>query len=92
MTIVILERVTPGQRGKLTRWMLEVHPGVFAGTLSARVRDKLWDELCAKCRGHGALLLLTSAPNEQGFVMRCLGDTSRTVVDFDGLQLLRRST
>jgi CRISPR-associated endoribonuclease Cas2 subtype I-E len=35
LTVIIVERATPGLRGQLTRWMLEVRAGVFVGTLSA---------------------------------------------------------
>jgi CRISPR-associated protein Cas2 len=87
--VIVLERVTPGLRGKLTRWMMEVHPGVFVGSMSARVRDKLWG-LVRGARRLGACTLVTSTPNEQGFTIETTGDTSRSVVNFDGLLLLRR--
>lgn len=94
MTVFVLERVTPGTRGMLTRWMLEVHPGVFIGTLSARVRDKLWEQLVEKRRGAKkvpALLMAYRFPGEQGFKLVTAGEGSRTVFDFDGLALLGRA-
>lgn len=90
MTVIVLERVTPGLRGKLTRWMLEIHPGVFVGSLSARVRDKLWAAITG-ARRLGACTLITSSPTEQGFVIETAGDPRRAAVAFDGLVLLRRS-
>jgi len=90
LTIIVLERVTPGVRGRLTRWMLEVHPGVFLGTLSSRVREKLWHAVTG-ARRLGACTLIFARANEQGFVIETAGQTSRTLVDYDGLQLLRRS-
>ena len=89
MIVIVLQRVTPGLRGQLTRWMLEVHPGVFVGSLSARVRDKIWT-LVSAGRGVGACTMVSSAANEQGFVMATAGDPRRAVVDYDGLVLLRR--
>lgn len=87
MTVIILERVPTSVRGELTRWMLEVQTGVFVGTLSALVRDLLWDAICAKMRdGAGALIHQTN--NEQGFAMRVYGDTSRRLRDFEGLNLI----
>lgn len=47
MVIMILERVPRSLRGELTRWMLEPKTGVFIGTISAMVRDKLWERVCA---------------------------------------------
>lgn len=89
MTLIVLERTTPGLRGKLTRWMLEIHPGVFIGKLSPRVREKLWKAVQA-ARRLGACSLVFTAPNEQGFAIETAGDPSRSLADFDGLLLLRR--
>ena len=89
MTVVIVERASPGLRGQLTRWMLEVRAGVFVGTLSARVRDKLWALTRAK-NPKGGSLLIYRARNEQGFIVEAHGDTSRSIIDIEGLQLVRR--
>lgn len=89
MTVIILERATPGLRGQLTRWMLEVRAGVFVGTLTARVRDKLWALTRRRIR-KGAMMLLYRAHNEQGFVVETHGDTSRSILDIEGLLLVRR--
>jgi CRISPR-associated protein Cas2 len=45
MVVVILESVPKTVRGELTRWLLELRAGVFAGNISAIVRDKLWETL-----------------------------------------------
>ena len=87
MIVLIVSRVTPALRGLLTRWLLEVHAGVFVGTVSTRVRDELWRVVEGR-RRLGACTLIVRAPNEQGFVIRSLGDARRTVRDFDGLQLM----
>lgn len=88
MTVLILERVSPGLRGYLSRWMLEPKAGVFVGTLSAMVRDKLWEESCRKA-GVGACLLIHSAATEQGFAMKAWNAPSRWIEDFEGLTLVR---
>jgi CRISPR-associated protein Cas2 len=89
MTVLVVARVTVSLRGKLTRWMLEVHPGVFVGTLSARVRERLW-ALVTGSRRTGACTLIARAPGEQGFSLTTAGDPGRAVVDYDGMLLLRR--
>ena len=91
MIVIIVERATPGLRGQLTRWMLEVRAGVFVGTLSPRVRDKLWELVKAR-NPKGGSLLVARANNEQGFVVESHGDTSRQVFDIEGLQLVRKPT
>lgn len=85
---MVLERVPPGLRGELTRWLLELRAGVFVGTVSALVRDRLWELACQKMGG-GAGVLVYHAATEQGFAVRYWGDTSRVIEDFDGLQLVR---
>jgi CRISPR-associated protein Cas2 len=88
MVVMVLERVPVGVRGELTRWMLELHAGVFVGTLSALVREKLWELVCSKMAG-GAGLLVYSTNTEQGFAMRLWGATSKVPVEYEGLTLIR---
>jgi CRISPR-associated protein Cas2 len=71
--------------------MLEVRAGVFVGTLSPRVRDRLW--VLVKARNpKGGSLLVARAQNEQGFVVETHGDTSRQVLDIEGLWLVHKPT
>lgn len=88
MVVVILEKVPAGVRGELTRWMIEIRTGVFVGNVSGMVRDKLWEMICGKVR-KGAGMLVHNAASEQGFAIRFIGETSREVVDFDGLTLIQ---
>ncbi len=87
MVVFLMEKVPVSLRGEITRWMLELRPGVFVGNISALVREKLWEMVCQKLKG-GAVTLLQSAANEQGYKIRTFGDTNRKVKDFDGLQLI----
>ncbi len=89
MIVIVLERVPSGLRGELSRWLLEPRAGVFVGTVSAMVRDRLWERACKHARG-GSCLLIHPSDTEQGFTMNVCGDPRRTVVDFEGLQLIRR--
>jgi CRISPR-associated protein Cas2 len=88
MVIMVLERVPESLRGELSRWMLEPKTGVFVGSISGMVREKLWQKACAAMRG-GAGILVYSMNNEQGFEMRPWGDPNRSVVDIDGLKLIQ---
>lgn len=88
MTVIILEAVPPGLRGLLTRWMVEPAPGVFVGTVSARVRDLLWSQVRLRTRD-GYATIAYRAQTEQGFRLDTYGAPRREVIDFDGLQLVR---
>lgn len=88
MVIILLERVTPSLRGELTRWLLELKAGVFVGRVSAMVRERLWRRVCGRMANGGGILV-HSADNEQGFEVRFHGNPSRTVRDFEGIQLVQ---
>lgn len=85
----MMRTVTPGLRGELSRWLLEVDAGVFVGNIPARVRDKLWDKIFWKLGADGAAMMIHTAPTEQGFVVRSEGFLNRTTVDCEGLTLIR---
>ena len=68
MTVLVLENVSPSLRGECTRWLLEVKAGVFLGTISAAVRERLWEMVKSRAEG-GSCMIAYAANNEQGFCM-----------------------
>ena len=52
------------------------------------VREKLWETVKQKSEG-GNCLLAYSTNNEQGFTMETYGNLRRSIIDFDGLQLIK---
>ncbi len=91
MVVLILESAPPGLRGELSKWMLEPRAGVFVGTISAAVRDLLWEKACQEV-GAGGCTMICRAANEQGFAIRTFGDTTRETEEWEGLFLVRRPT
>lgn len=88
MLVIVMDNASEKLRGELTRWLLEVKAGVFVGKTSALVREKLW-EMVRQDRKISGALIVYSADTEQGFHMELYGDPRRTVVDLDGMQLIR---
>jgi CRISPR-associated protein Cas2 len=88
MIVMLLEKVPLRLRGELTRWLIEPRSGVFVGHINAMVRDKLWEK-CCKARGAGGVVQLWSTNTEQHFAMRMSGETSRRIVEVEGLQLIQ---
>jgi CRISPR-associated protein Cas2 len=86
MVVLIVERVSASVRGELTRWLIQPKTGVFVGSISARVRQRLWERV-KKARSKGAAVLIYSSDTEQGFRVESVGDTSKMMVDFEGLIL-----
>lgn len=86
MTVIVVSRVTPALRGLLSRWMLEVGRGVFVGSLSRTVRDRIWSRVVGLKR-LGACTMVSRSQNEQGFSVEQAGDPDRLAVDWEGLCL-----
>ena len=90
MVVLVLDRVKPGLRGEITRWMLEPKAGVFVGRLSAMVRDRLWDKICQEADLDAGCVMVYASNNEQGFRIRTYGRPTRPIEDFEGLLLVRK--
>ncbi len=89
MTILLVDRVSPSLRGELSRWLLEPKVGVFVGKPSEAVRERLWKRVCKEVTGTAGCLLITPDTSEQGYRIASHGNPTRTVLDFDGLQLVK---
>ncbi|GAB3551859.1 type I-E CRISPR-associated endoribonuclease Cas2e [Actinopolyspora lacussalsi] len=74
-------------RGSLSRWLTEPAPGFYVGSISAKVRDSLW-ELVSEAVGEGAAVCVHPTDTEQRYVVRTAGQRRRRVTDFEGLQLI----
>ncbi|MDQ0383183.1 CRISPR-associated endoribonuclease Cas2 subtype I-E [Streptomyces sp. DSM 42143] len=88
MLVIATTAVPDHLRGALSRWTSEVVPGIFVGSVSARVRDQLWQAV-TETVGDGAAVLVYPAPTEQGYAIRTAGSRRRVPEDFDGLTLIR---
>lgn len=87
MIVISATAIPDHLRGALTRWLLEVTPELYVGTVSARVRDELWASVVG-CAEDGMAVLAYPADNEQGFELRTAGSRRREPIDFDGLTLI----
>lgn len=88
MTVIVMDCAPESIRGELTRWFLELKPGVFVGKVNVRIRDLLWDRICSSGAARGTVMAY-QMNTEQGFKMRLYGEPKRKVVDFDGIQLIQ---
>lgn len=88
MIVIVLSACPVGLRGHLTRWLLEIAPGVFVGHLPARVRDLLW-ETVVELVGSGRAILVHSTRGEQRLAFR-VHNHAWAPTDFDGVQLMLR--
>ena len=87
MVVFVLENASEKLRGTLSRWMIETKPGIFVGSLNPMVREKVWNMIPSHAPV-GALMLYT-CNNEQGYDVKMYGEPSRSVIDLDGLNLIK---
>ncbi|MFJ4901546.1 type I-E CRISPR-associated endoribonuclease Cas2e [Streptomyces sp. NPDC088727] len=88
MTVIVHTNCPMALRGFLTRWLLEISPGVFIGGPSTRVRQALWAEV-RQYSGQGRALLAYSDDSEQGYAFET-HDHKWHPVDHEGLTLILR--
>lgn len=88
MVVIVLTACPSGLRGHLTRWLLEIAPGVFCGKVSARVRDEMWNRIIEMSKD-GRALMVFSRRGDQGLDFR-VHRHDWEPVDFDGVTLIRR--
>lgn len=87
MLVMTLEKTPPSLRGELTRWLIEIRSGVYVGTVSATVRDLLWDKVVQNART-GRCTQVFKTNNEQGFKMRMHGEQNRNLINIEGYELV----
>lgn len=88
MTVITLVDCPPALRGDLTKWLQEISSGVYAGQISARVRDELWKRVRENTK-NGRATMVFSTNNEQRMDFR-VHNTSWEPINFDGLKLMLR--
>ena len=93
MTIVVTVNVEARYRGFLASAMLEIAPGVYtAPMMTSGIRDRIWDVLGRWYYelGQGSLVMTwrdPSAVSEQQ--IRTLGEAPKSIVDADGVHLVK---
>lgn len=88
MVVLVLTACPAGLRGHLTRWLLEISPGVFVGVVTSRVRDLLWRNVIELSKD-GRALLVYSVRGEQRLAFKVHRHDWQPV-DVDGLWLMKR--
>lgn len=88
MVVIVLTACPAGLRGHLTRWLLEIGPGVFVGVLTTRVRDLMWDRVVELAKD-GRAIMVYSTRTEQRLAFR-VHRHEWEPVDVDGIYLMRR--
>lgn len=97
MSLVVIssQNLSPGIRGALTKWMLEIGAGTFVGVLPERMVQELWKSVDEWCLGadpdlNAHATLVRPAATEQGFVFATSGEGRYLPTEYAGLWLVQR--
>lgn len=88
MVVLMLTACPAGLRGHVTRWLLEIGPGVFVGKVSKRVRELMWARVLELVKD-GRAVMVFQTRNEQGLEFR-VHRSAWVPTDVDGLTLILR--
>jgi len=94
VTVLVCNDVPPAIRGHLKRWFIEPKPNVFVGTLNVRTHRKVTEFILRNAPKEFGMLVISSAPNCQGYQIERIGPegkTGRNDVDLSGIPLIAES-
>lgn len=86
MIVISLTNCPPSLRGDLTKWLQEISTGVYAGQVSAGVREALWQRVCKNAKD-GRAVMVYGTNNEQRIGFKVYQGEWEPI-DFDGLKLM----
>ncbi|MBX3598249.1 MAG: type I-E CRISPR-associated endoribonuclease Cas2 [Rhizobiaceae bacterium] len=95
LTMIVTRDVEMRYRGFLTSVMLEISPGVYVSPdMSAGVRERVWTVMTDwwTSLGNGSLVLVWRDTKAVGNLsIATLGEPPKTIVDADGILLVKRN-
>jgi len=69
MTVIVANDTPAAIRGTMKRWFIEPRPNVFVGTLNQRTHRKVIEYVLRNAPDDFGMLVISSAPNCQGYVI-----------------------
>ena len=85
MVVITLTNCPTTVKGDLSKWLFEIHTGVYCGHINARVRENIWKRVCQHLQDGSATMIYTTN-NEQHFDFKVY-NSKWDVVDLDGIKL-----
>ena len=61
MVVITMNSCPPKLRGDLTKWLFEIHTGVYVGQVNAKVREMLWGRVCQNIKDGQAVMVYSFA-------------------------------
>ncbi|MDD3947043.1 MAG: type I-E CRISPR-associated endoribonuclease Cas2e [Clostridia bacterium] len=88
MVVLAVENMPEGEKGEISKWLIEAKAGVFVGNVNALIREKIWQKVEDSKSMETSALMVYSDNTEQGYSMKMTGTPRRYIVDFEGLSFV----
>lgn len=88
MVVLAVENMPDGDRGEITKWLIEAKAGVFVGNVNSLIRDIIWEKVEQNKNLETSALMIYTDNSEQGYSMKMTGNPRRYIVDFEGLTFI----
>lgn len=89
MLVVIANDLPPAVRGRMKLWFVEPRPNVFISGIKDSVADGVVEYLHEHCPAEAGLMVFKKINATPGYTIRGVGDTTRTLIELSGLQLVQ---
>ncbi len=87
MVVISLEHAPASLKGWLCRYLYQIRPGLYVGTINAKIRNLLWKQIENALDCKDAVIIWSDA-NEQKFSFLMKGDPRRKLVDIEDIHWL----
>lgn len=89
MLVVLANNIPPAVRGRMKLWFVEPRPNVFISGIKNSVADDVVEYLYKHCPAESGLMVFKKTNRAPGYKIRGVGDTRRSLVEINGLQLVQ---
>lgn len=89
MLVVLANDIPPAVRGRMKLWFVEPRPNVFISGIKDSVADDVVEYLYKHCPAESGLMVFKKIKQVPGYKIRGVGDTKRSLVEINGLQLVQ---
>ncbi len=89
MLVVLANDIPPAVRGRMKLWFVEPRPNVFISGIKDSVADDVVEYLYKHCPAESGLMVFKKIKQVPGYKIRGVGDTRRSMVEINGLQLVQ---
>ncbi len=89
MLVVLANDIPPAVRGRMKLWFVEPRPNVFISGVKDSVADNVVEYLYKHCPAKSGLMVFKRIKQVPGYKIIGIGDTRRSMVEINGLQLVQ---